>query len=93
MFLLSFISVNDTEELGNLHNITISDLTVTRWKVGGLETSSKYKFYMSACTRVGCGKPITEEGITTMEGGKREGGKIYESCQACHISVIVPLYS
>ncbi|KAK1161456.1 hypothetical protein AOXY_G18997 [Acipenser oxyrinchus oxyrinchus] len=68
--MLQYQLINDTEELGNLHNITISDLTVTRWKVGGLETSSKYKFYMSACTRVGCGKPITEEGITTMEGGK-----------------------
>ncbi|XP_041130172.1 neural cell adhesion molecule L1-like protein isoform X11 [Polyodon spathula] len=68
--MLQYQLINDTEELGNLHNITISDLTVTRWKVGGLEASSKYKFYMSACTRVGCGKPITEEGITTMEGGK-----------------------
>ncbi|XP_041130163.1 neural cell adhesion molecule L1-like protein isoform X3 [Polyodon spathula] len=67
--MLQYQLINDTEELGNLHNITISDLTVTRWKVGGLEASSKYKFYMSACTRVGCGKPITEEGITTMEGG------------------------
>ncbi|XP_041081097.1 neural cell adhesion molecule L1-like protein isoform X13 [Polyodon spathula] len=68
--ILQYQLINDMEELGNLHNITISDLTVTRWKVGGLETNSKYKFYMSACTRVGCGKPITEEGITTMEGGK-----------------------
>ncbi|KAK6480651.1 neural cell adhesion molecule L1-like protein [Huso huso] len=81
--MLQYQLINDTEELGNLHNITISDLTVTRWKVGGLETSSKYKFYMSACTRVGCGKPITEEGITTMEGGKGNW-KISEAVNISH---------
>ncbi|XP_067855020.1 neural cell adhesion molecule L1-like protein isoform X1 [Heptranchias perlo] len=67
-YLLKYQLINDTEEIGALNTINITHPNTTKIVVSDLDTSSKYKFYLSAYTRAGPGKLITEEGITVMEG-------------------------
>ncbi|XP_048462699.1 neural cell adhesion molecule L1-like protein [Rhincodon typus] len=67
-YLLKYQLINDTEEIGSLNTINITDPDTTKIVVSDLDTSSKYKFYLSAYTRSGYGKLITEEGTTVMEG-------------------------
>ncbi|XP_059505894.1 neural cell adhesion molecule L1-like protein isoform X2 [Stegostoma tigrinum] len=67
-YLLKYQLINDTEEIGSLNTINITDPDTTKVVVSDLDTSSKYKFYLSAYTRSGSGKLITEEGTTVMEG-------------------------
>ncbi|MBN3323700.1 NCHL1 protein, partial [Atractosteus spatula] len=64
---LFWASVNDTDDLGNLYIVNITSPTTSKWVVQDLQTHSKYKFYLSACTRAGCGKTVTEETVTFME--------------------------
>ncbi|XP_051873080.1 neural cell adhesion molecule L1-like protein isoform X3 [Pristis pectinata] len=68
-YLLKYQLINDTEEIGALSTINITDPNTTKIVVSDLDTSSKYKFYLNAYTRTGPGKLITEEGTTMMEGG------------------------
>ncbi|XP_059800891.1 neural cell adhesion molecule L1-like protein [Hypanus sabinus] len=67
-YLLQYQLINDTEEIGTLKTINITDANTTKIVVSDLDTSSKYKFYLSAYTRTGPGKLITEEGTTVTEG-------------------------
>ncbi|XP_072928528.1 neural cell adhesion molecule L1-like protein isoform X2 [Hemitrygon akajei] len=67
-YLLQYQLINDTEEIGTLKTINITDANTTKIVVSDLDTSSKYKFYLSAYTRAGPGKLITEEGTTVTEG-------------------------
>ncbi|XP_072136702.1 neural cell adhesion molecule L1-like protein isoform X1 [Mobula birostris] len=69
-YLLKYQLINDTEEIGTLKTINITDANTTKIVVSDLDTSSRYKFYLTAYTRAGPGKLITEEGTTVMEGGK-----------------------
>ncbi|XP_066554163.1 neural cell adhesion molecule L1-like protein isoform X4 [Amia ocellicauda] len=66
-YIFQYQLINDTNDLGNLHTVNISNPETAIWVAQDLEPHSKYKFYLSACTRVGCGKPITEEGTTIMD--------------------------
>ncbi|XP_006009843.1 neural cell adhesion molecule L1-like protein isoform X3 [Latimeria chalumnae] len=63
-YVLQYQYINNTEEIGDLKEINISDPEIKKWKVSELNASSNYKFYLRACNSVGCGKPLTEEGIT-----------------------------
>ncbi|KAG2462715.1 neural cell adhesion molecule L1-like protein [Polypterus senegalus] len=67
-YLLKYQLINNTDELGSLQVVNISKPSITKWKVQDLEVSSRYKFYLSACTKSECGKTVTEEGITIMDG-------------------------
>ncbi|XP_069793065.1 neural cell adhesion molecule L1-like protein isoform X3 [Narcine bancroftii] len=67
-YLLKYQLINDTEEIGALNTINITDPNTTKIVVSDLDTSSKYKFYLSAYTRAGPGKLITEEGTTFIDG-------------------------
>ncbi|XP_072136707.1 neural cell adhesion molecule L1-like protein isoform X3 [Mobula birostris] len=67
-YLLKYQLINDTEEIGTLKTINITDANTTKIVVSDLDTSSRYKFYLTAYTRAGPGKLITEEGTTVMEG-------------------------
>uniref|UniRef100_W5MUN0 Neural cell adhesion molecule L1-like protein n=1 Tax=Lepisosteus oculatus TaxID=7918 RepID=W5MUN0_LEPOC len=66
-YLLQYQIINDTDDLGNLYIVNITSPTTSKWVVQDLQTHSKYKFYLSACTRAGCGKAVTEETVTFME--------------------------
>ncbi|XP_029115512.1 neural cell adhesion molecule L1-like protein isoform X2 [Scleropages formosus] len=67
-YLLQYQMVNDTADFESLHNVTIRGPDSTQWVLKDLETVTRYRFYVSACTRVGCGPPVSEESQTTPTG-------------------------
>ncbi|XP_040890301.1 neural cell adhesion molecule L1-like protein isoform X2 [Toxotes jaculatrix] len=66
-YLLEYQLINDTEEVGPLQTIDISNPETTKWILRDLEPLSKYKFYLRSCTTVGCGPVVSEECTTTLE--------------------------
>ncbi|XP_067360878.1 neural cell adhesion molecule L1-like protein isoform X2 [Channa argus] len=66
-YLLEYQLINDTEEVGPLQTVDISNPDTTNWILPDLEPVSKYKFYLRSCTTVGCGPVISEECTTTLE--------------------------
>ncbi|XP_075039177.1 neural cell adhesion molecule L1-like protein isoform X2 [Mixophyes fleayi] len=63
-YILKYQIINESNVFGILNNITITDPEAVSQKVPRLEVGTKYKFYLQACTRMGCGKPVSEEGLT-----------------------------
>jgi len=72
-YLLQYQIINDTYELGELNDINITTPFKPSWRLSNLNATTKYKFYLRACTSKGCGKPVTEESSTLGEGGKSIG--------------------
>ncbi|XP_029449318.1 neural cell adhesion molecule L1-like protein isoform X2 [Rhinatrema bivittatum] len=66
-YLLQYQMINDTDEIGTLNEINVTNPLKVAWRIPGLDHSTRYKFYLYACTALGCGKPVTEEGLTTMQ--------------------------
>ncbi|MED6246562.1 hypothetical protein ATANTOWER_019832 [Ataeniobius toweri] len=60
-------SVNDTEEVGPLQAVDISNPDTTQWILHELEPLSKYKLYLRSCTAVGCGPAVSEESTPALE--------------------------
>ncbi|XP_029334663.1 neural cell adhesion molecule L1-like protein isoform X1 [Mus caroli] len=69
-YLLQYQIINDTYELGELNEINVTTPSKSSWHLSNLNATTKYKFYLRACTSRGCGKPISEEGATLGEGSK-----------------------
>nr|XP_026264808.1 neural cell adhesion molecule L1-like protein isoform X2 [Urocitellus parryii] len=69
-YLLQYQIINDTYEIGELNAVNISTPTKPSWRLSNLNATTKYKFYLRACTSKGCGKPITEESATLGEGSE-----------------------
>lgn len=67
-YLLQYQIINDTYELGELNEINVTTPSKSSWHLSNLNATTKYKFYLKACTSRGCGKPISEEGATLGEG-------------------------
>ncbi|XP_008587863.1 PREDICTED: neural cell adhesion molecule L1-like protein [Galeopterus variegatus] len=76
-YLLQYQIINDTYEIGELNDINITTPSKPSWRLSNLSATTKYKFYLRACTSKGCGKPVTEESSTLGEGSK-DIGKISE---------------
>ncbi|XP_075794776.1 neural cell adhesion molecule L1-like protein isoform X3 [Pelodiscus sinensis] len=74
-YILQYQIINETNEIGPLNDVNITNPSTFSWRFSNLSSSTKYKFYVKACTIKGCGKPITEEGLTITEGSKLTGGK------------------
>ncbi|XP_053456209.1 neural cell adhesion molecule L1-like protein isoform X1 [Nycticebus coucang] len=72
-YLLQYQIINDTYEIGELNDINITTPSKPSWRLSNLSATTKYKFYLRACTSKGCGKPITEESSTLGEGSKGIG--------------------
>ncbi|XP_076609081.1 neural cell adhesion molecule L1-like protein isoform X3 [Chaetodon auriga] len=66
-YLLEYQHINDTEEVGPLQTVDISNPDTTKWILRDLDPVSKYKFYLRSCTTVGCGPVVSEECTTTLE--------------------------
>ncbi|XP_078139666.1 neural cell adhesion molecule L1-like protein [Centroberyx gerrardi] len=66
-YLLEYQLINDTEEVGNLQTVDISNPDTTQWILRDLEAVSKYKLYLRSCTTMGCGPVVSEECTTTPE--------------------------
>ncbi|XP_042568782.1 neural cell adhesion molecule L1-like protein isoform X3 [Cyprinus carpio] len=64
-YLLQYQTVNDT--LDELKSVNINAPGTTQWVLRDLQDDNWYKFYLSACTQVGCGSAISEEGGTVSE--------------------------
>ncbi|XP_047390608.1 neural cell adhesion molecule L1-like protein isoform X2 [Sciurus carolinensis] len=69
-YLLQYQIINDTSEIGELNAINITTPAKPSWRLSNLNATTKYKFYLRACTSKGCGKPITEESATLGEGSE-----------------------
>ncbi|XP_074986362.1 neural cell adhesion molecule L1-like protein isoform X3 [Caretta caretta] len=67
-YILQYQIINETDEIGALNDFNITNPSTFSWRISNLSSSTKYKFYVRACTIKGCGKPITEEGLTMTEG-------------------------
>ncbi|XP_021265269.1 neural cell adhesion molecule L1-like protein isoform X2 [Numida meleagris] len=75
---LQYQIINETHEIGPLVDVSMANHTTLSWRLTDLSPSTKYKFYVKACTAKGCGKPVTEEGLTVAQGSKGIG-KISEA--------------
>lgn len=92
LFLLLFLHlVNDTDEVGQLQSVDISNPDTTKWILRDLEPVSRYEFYLRSCTTVGCGPAVNEECTTTLESSEWGSGKqLTRWCVctwACHFPV------
>ncbi|XP_065543293.1 neural cell adhesion molecule L1-like protein isoform X2 [Lathamus discolor] len=67
-YVLQYQMINETHEIGPLSDVSVTNRSTLSWKLSGLSSSTKYKFYVKACTVKGCGKPVTEEGLTMAQG-------------------------
>uniref|UniRef100_A0A8B9GMP0 Neural cell adhesion molecule L1-like protein n=1 Tax=Amazona collaria TaxID=241587 RepID=A0A8B9GMP0_9PSIT len=69
-YILQYQMINETHEIGPLSDVSVTNHSTLSWRLSGLSSSTKYKFYVKACTVKGCGKPVTEEGLTMAQGSK-----------------------
>nr|XP_030139159.3 neural cell adhesion molecule L1-like protein isoform X3 [Taeniopygia guttata] len=67
-YILQYQIINETHEVGAVSNVSIANHSALSWRLAGLSPSTKYKFYIKACTAKGCGKAATEEGLTLAQG-------------------------
>uniref|UniRef100_A0A8C3ALV6 Cell adhesion molecule L1-like b n=1 Tax=Cyclopterus lumpus TaxID=8103 RepID=A0A8C3ALV6_CYCLU len=88
-FLLFLHPVNDTEEVGPLQPVNISNPNTTKWTLRDLEPVSKYKLYLRSCTMVGCGPTVSEECTTTLETISTQGWFIGLMCAIALLTLIV----
>uniref|UniRef100_A0A8C5UE56 Neural cell adhesion molecule L1-like protein n=1 Tax=Malurus cyaneus samueli TaxID=2593467 RepID=A0A8C5UE56_9PASS len=67
-YILQYQIINATQEVGAVSDVSVANVSVQSWRLAGLSPSTKYKFYIKACTAKGCGKAATDEGQTLAEG-------------------------
>ncbi|XP_077642320.1 neural cell adhesion molecule L1-like protein isoform X3 [Lonchura striata] len=67
-YILQYQIINETHEVGAVSNVSVANRSALSWRLAGLSPSTKYKFYIKACTAKGCGKAATEEGLTLAQG-------------------------
>ncbi|XP_068058422.1 neural cell adhesion molecule L1-like protein isoform X3 [Anomalospiza imberbis] len=67
-YILQYQIINETHEVGTVSNVSVANRSALSWRLAGLSPSTKYKFYIKACTAKGCGKAATEEGLTLAQG-------------------------
>ncbi|XP_029814104.1 neural cell adhesion molecule L1-like protein isoform X4 [Manacus vitellinus] len=72
-YILQYQIINETHEVGPVSEVSITNRSTLSWRLSGLSPSTRYKFYVKACTAKGCGKPVTEEGLTVAQGSKGTG--------------------
>ncbi|XP_041702241.1 neural cell adhesion molecule L1-like protein isoform X3 [Coregonus clupeaformis] len=66
-YLLQYQLINETLAVGDMQEVNVSSADTTQWLLQGLGEMSEYMFYLSACTRVGCGPQRMEEGSMVTE--------------------------
>ncbi|KAI5612378.1 neural cell adhesion molecule L1-like protein precursor, partial [Silurus asotus] len=62
-YKLQYQILNDTLDIGKVYRVNISGPDTTQLVLHDLESGSFYKFQLSACTHVGCGPAISEDGL------------------------------
>nr|XP_023688929.1 neural cell adhesion molecule L1-like protein isoform X2 [Paramormyrops kingsleyae] len=66
-YLLQYQISDNVTGLLSPRSVNISGPDSAKWVVSDLEAVSKYKFFLSACSRTGCGPAIREDGQTIPE--------------------------
>lgn len=76
LFLFPFSAVNNTSELGPVKVMTFlaNETSIT---LANLNSSTLYKFYLSAMTIKGSGPAITEEAFTVVDTSEFFAHKLY----------------
>uniref|UniRef100_A0A8C1V9T7 Neural cell adhesion molecule L1-like protein n=1 Tax=Cyprinus carpio TaxID=7962 RepID=A0A8C1V9T7_CYPCA len=87
-YLLQYQTGNET--LGELKSVNISAPDTTQWVLRDLQEDNWYKFYLSACTQVGCGSAISEEGGTVSEACKPTDNEIHSLLFSLWIFICSP---
>uniref|UniRef100_A0A8C5QF83 Cell adhesion molecule L1 like n=1 Tax=Leptobrachium leishanense TaxID=445787 RepID=A0A8C5QF83_9ANUR len=72
-YVLQHKIINGTDETESLTNINIGDPQATSWRVPRMQGGTMYKFNLQACTRVGCGRAVSEEGWTLTQATYADG--------------------
>ncbi|XP_053085306.1 neural cell adhesion molecule L1-like protein isoform X2 [Pangasianodon hypophthalmus] len=65
--VLQYQLINNTEEVGPLQTVNITNPDTNKWHLRDLEPVSRYRFYLYYCTQTGCGPATSEEYITIPE--------------------------
>ncbi|MCI4375169.1 hypothetical protein PGIGA_G00106150 [Pangasianodon gigas] len=65
--VLQYQLINNTEEVGPLLTVNITNPDTNKWHLRDLEPVSRYRFYLYYCTQTGCGPATSEEYITIPE--------------------------
>ncbi|KAM9483353.1 neural cell adhesion molecule L1-like protein isoform 2-T4 [Clarias gariepinus] len=65
--VLKYQLINNTEEVGPLLTVNITNPDTNKWHLSDLEPVSRYRFSLNYCTQKGCGPVTTEEYITIPE--------------------------
>lgn len=76
--VLSFSLVNNTEEVGPLITVNITNPDTNKWHLRDLEPVSRYRFYLYYCTQTGCGPATSEEYNTIPEAREYQGIAVKE---------------
>uniref|UniRef100_A0A667X695 Cell adhesion molecule L1-like b n=1 Tax=Myripristis murdjan TaxID=586833 RepID=A0A667X695_9TELE len=89
-YLLQYQLVNETtKEVGDSQEMNITGPDTTHWQIEGLEEGSLYRFHLSACTRVGCGPPLAQEGNTLAQSSiSTQGWLIGTMCAVALLTLI-----
>ncbi|KAM4650624.1 neural cell adhesion molecule L1-like protein isoform 2-T5 [Discoglossus pictus] len=66
-YVLQYQIINDTDEIGTIKNINITNPSTVSCRIPQLHGGTKYKFYLRACTSTGCGGAVSEEGLTVTQ--------------------------
>uniref|UniRef100_A0A8C8II49 Neural cell adhesion molecule L1-like protein n=1 Tax=Oncorhynchus tshawytscha TaxID=74940 RepID=A0A8C8II49_ONCTS len=88
-YLLQYQLINETLAMGDMQEVNVSSADTTQWLLQDLGEMSKYMFYLSACTRVGCGPQRMEEGSTVTEAISTQGWFIGMMCAVALLTLTV----
>ncbi|XP_078806028.1 cell adhesion molecule L1-like a isoform X4 [Oryzias latipes] len=75
-YLLQYHLLNEsTLEVIDSHEINITGADITQWQLTGLNSGSRYRIHLRACTKASCGPPLSQESETLPETGESKGHK------------------
>ncbi|XP_020560207.1 neural cell adhesion molecule L1-like protein isoform X3 [Oryzias latipes] len=67
-YLLQYHLLNEsTLEVIDSHEINITGADITQWQLTGLNSGSRYRIHLRACTKASCGPPLSQESETLPE--------------------------
>ncbi|XP_066527992.1 cell adhesion molecule L1-like a isoform X2 [Hoplias malabaricus] len=91
-YRLQYQIINETTKVAETYAANITGPETTQWVIHDLKSDNLYKFYLSACTVVGCGTAISEETklmhLARMEG---VGGNISSESWFIWVMCVVAL--
>uniref|UniRef100_A0A3P9KWA6 Cell adhesion molecule L1-like b n=1 Tax=Oryzias latipes TaxID=8090 RepID=A0A3P9KWA6_ORYLA len=73
-YLLQYHLLNEsTLEVIDSQEINITGADITQWQLTGLNSGSRYRIHLRACTKASCGPPLSQESETLPETGESKG--------------------